>query len=94
MQDWNQVLANRLKRGNEKLHQKAVEEATGFIGNLESIKPLKISIMDGLVQYDAEDIFVTRNFEKIPAEEKVAGTKILVMPLDGLDSVVVVDIII
>ena len=93
MQDWNQVLANRLKKGNEKLHQKAVEEATGFIGILESVDPIKISIMDGLIQYDLEDIFITRGFDKIPAEEKKAGVKVLVMPLDGLDSVAIVDII-
>lgn len=93
MLDWHAQIARELKNRNDDAQRKAVEEASGFIGTIESVDPIVVSIMGGALMYDEEDLTVAYAVTKYPAGELKAGRKCIVMPVDGLTTVALIDII-
>lgn len=93
MLDWHAQIAKELKRRNDESKEKAIEEASGFVGIIESVEPLVVSIMDGALMYEDDDLVVGFALSQYPEGEVRAGRKCIVLPVDGVTTVALIDII-
>lgn len=91
---WEYDIAEKIKASGQTARQKAVEEASGYIGTIEQLSPLKISIMDGEAYYEGtEEIYQSRTFYEYDASVKKVGEKVIVLPIDGIDLIAVIDLV-
>ena len=91
MAKWDYELANKLKSNNKKATEKATSDSTFFMGTIEQVYPLIISIEDGELMFeDAEDeiiktlAFASRTYKK--------GASVICLPAEGLGAIVAVDL--
>ena len=91
MAKWDVELANKFKSNNKKAIEKATSDSTFFMGVIEQVYPLIISIEDGELMFeDAEDeiiktlAFASRTYKK--------GVSVICLPAEGLGAIVAVDL--
>lgn len=90
---WEYEMAAQMKADAEKAKASAVEDASTFIGKIEQIDPLKITIYDGAFIYEKEEIFMSRTFARLSKEVVKVGARVLVTPIDSLDTIAVIDVV-
>lgn len=91
---WEYEIAENIKASGQTAREKAVEEASGYIGTIEQLSPLKISIMEGAAYYEgAEEIYQSRTFYEYGADVKKVGAKVIIVPIDGTDLIAVIDVV-
>lgn len=92
---WEHEMAQMIKSTGEHAKEKAIEDASVFVGTIEQISPLKISILGGEAMYEAEDdeIVQGRTFAKLSSDIKRKGAQVIVIPVDSLDTIAVLDVI-
>lgn len=90
---WEYDLAKKMKEDQERARDKAIEEASGFIGKIERASPLKISILGGEVMYEKNEIFMSRTFKEYSASIRSTGKKVIVVPIDDLNTIAVLDVV-
>ena len=93
---WNKEFANKLKEKINKSQEVAITSASGFVGKIEKVNPLKVSVLNAELIYDNEDIVRTNTFkakQEITAEatKLKVGQNVLVLPIDGLDMIAIID---
>ena len=91
---WEYDIAEKIKTSGRTAREKAVEEASGYIGTIEQLSPLKISIMDGEAYYEGpEEIYQSRTFCEYGSDVKKVGAEVIIVPIDGIDLIAVIDVV-
>lgn len=91
---WEHVIAGRIKETGKRAREQAVEDASAYIGKIENLNPLKISIMDGEGMYEGnEEIYQSRTFYEYGTDIKKVGTEVIALPIDGIDLIAVIDVV-
>lgn len=91
---WEYDIAEKIKASGQTVRQKAVEEASGYIGKIERLSPIKISIMDGEAYYEGtEEIYQSRTFYEYGSDIKKVGAEVIIVPIDGIDLIAVIDVV-
>lgn len=89
MASWEHELAKKLKENTNKAKQKATNEATFFMGVIEQISPLIISLENGDLMYDAEEIIKTKTFANRTIKK---GNSVICLPSEDLGTIVAIDL--
>ena len=91
---WEHMIAQEIKSSGEKARQSAVEDASAYIGKIEKLSPLIISALDGEAMYEGpEEITQSRTFYEYGSNIKKVGAEVILVPINGLDSIAVIDIV-
>lgn len=62
---WEYEIANRIKNGERKAREKAISDASFYIGTLENLSPVTVSVLGGEAMYYAGDnLFLSRTFSE------------------------------
>lgn len=60
---WEYELAKKLKDGQKQVREKAVSDASFYIGTLESLSPVTVSAMGGeMMLYAGENLYISKTF--------------------------------
>ena len=91
MAKWEYELANKLKSDVKRAKEKATNESTFFIGTVEQITPLIISIENGELMYEDadEEIIKTKAFASRTLHK---GDSVICLPAEGLGTIVAIDL--
>lgn len=89
MANWNYQLASKLKKENKKAENKATNKSTFFMGAIEQVIPLIISIENGELMYDEDEIIKTKSFASRTLHK---GDTVICLPAEGLGTIVAVDL--
>lgn len=91
---WNYELANKLKGESGKAREKAVSDASAFIGVVKQRMPLIVQITEEMIYYD-DDIIESYRFHELLRQNNPytinVGDKVIVMPVNTLDTIAVID---
>lgn len=93
---WDIEVAKKIKEGAQKARDHAVSDASAYLGQIETVSPLKISILDGQAYYeDKEDEILLTDVAKYSLDKlgaKAKGLACIVVPVNSLDIVAVIDV--
>lgn len=77
---WEYDLAKKLKDGQKKVREKAVNDASFYVGILENLSPITVSILGGEAMYYAGDnLYISKRFSEYREDitfERADGTTI------------------
>ncbi len=90
---WEHEMARMIKSTGEHAKEKAIEDASAFVGIIEQASPLKISILDGEAMYEDDEIIQGRTFARLSKDVKKKGAGVIVIPVDNLDTIAVLDVV-
>lgn len=91
---WEHTIAQAIKDSGDKARQSAVEDASAYIGKIEKLSPLVISLMEGEAMYEGkEEITQSRTFYEYGSDVKKVGADVIVMPVNGVDAIAVIDVV-
>ena len=89
MASWEHELAKKLKENTNKAKQKATNEATFFMGVIEQKIPLIISLENGDLMYEEDEIIKTKTFASRTINK---GDSVICLPAEGLGAIVAIDL--
>lgn len=92
---WEHEMAQMIKSAGEHAKEKAIEDASVSIGTIEQVNPLKISTLggEGMYEEDDDEIVQSRTFLRLSNDIKKKGAKVIVMPIDDLNTIAVLDVV-
>lgn len=91
---WEHTIAQAIKDSGDNARQTAVEDASAYIGKIEQLSPLIISLMEGEAMYEGEEeITQSRTFYEYGADKKKVGTEVIVLPVNGIDTIAIIDVV-
>lgn len=88
---WEYDLANKLKEKNDDMKSKSINQSTPFIGTVESVNPLIISIENGDLMYDEteNEIIKTKLFTSRIVQK---DDSVICLPCEGLTEIIIIDL--
>lgn len=88
---WEHDLAKKLKDKNSNVQSKAINQSTPFIGTIESVSPLIISIENGELMYEdnEDEIIKTKLFSGRTLHK---NDSVVCLPCEGMTEIIVIDL--
>ncbi len=90
---WEHEIAQRIKDSGKMAKEKAVEEASAYIGTIISLSPLKITAMEGSATYEGNEIIQSRTFRHYQESVKKVGAEVIIFPVGDVNTIAVIDIV-
>ncbi len=90
---WEHEIAQRIKNSGRAAKEKAVEEASAYIGTIISVSPLKVSMIEGNATYEEDEIIQSRTFQKYTTATKKEGVEVILLPVGDINTIAIIDIV-
>lgn len=86
---WNYELAKTLKNSSRTARERAISDASAFIGRIKQKSPLIIQVADELIYSEEDgDVIMGYRFKTLTYEVNDA---VIVIPVDSLNTIAVID---
>lgn len=90
---WQNQIARKIKEGAQQAREKALSDASVFIGTIKQLRPELIIQIGELMYAESEgEIIKSHTFSKYtPGTNVFAGDDVIVLPVNSLDTICVID---